>query len=524
MFPIQSSRRLCTLLASLADRLALFLVATIGSVLFAGTASAQVTSLTINSDPGDYVGNGQFSFFTPADGSFFAQSFTTSSNPTSVEIYFHTNNYEHTWDVQFTAPTNQLLGPGNYPGAVMFNTTGPSLMVAGDSRQCNQITGSFTVLEASYSADGTVNSFDATFTQQCFGATAGLRGEVRYNAHPIVDLTAPQHVTVAAGQPVNFSVSATDTLPRRVYLSATGLPSGATFVDHGNSTGTFNWSSSRLGSYFLTLQGDNHAGNVATTYTEVIATAQNDDFNNATIIRSFPYTGRDDVSTATAAPDDPSGCCGNNQSVWYSFTPATNMRVEANTFGSNYDTALTVFTGLRGALNQITWSDDTVDGSVQSRVRFDAMAGTHYYFMASAVSPASPANLVLNLLPAPPLLTIVPIVSQFASVNPTTGAATVYGTVKVSKPSAVTISGQLKQVHGQKAIDGWFAAGFICNAGTTSWSAPVTSAVTLFHGRSAALFTGGKASVTGGVFAYDFDNGEFVTPPISADVTLRGKQ
>ena len=60
------------------------------------------------------------------------------------------------------------------------------------------------------------------------------------------------------------------------------------------------------------------------------------------------------------------------------------MAIEANTFGSNYDTTLSVYTGSRGSLMQLACNDDS--GSLQSRIRFDAVAGTTYYFMVSSFS------------------------------------------------------------------------------------------------------------------------------------------
>jgi hypothetical protein len=79
-----------------------------------------------------------------------------------------------------------------------------------------------------------------------------------------------------------------------------------------------------------------------------------------------------------------------HQTVWYAFfNPGSNMRLEANTFGSNDDS----------------------NGTLQSRVRFDATAGTTYYFVVASFFPVSLADpvfnlLVFNLLQGPPPLTI----------------------------------------------------------------------------------------------------------------------
>ena len=45
--------------------------------ILTATANAQVTSLTLNSDPGDFIGGGQPLFLTPGDGTFNA---TTNSD------------------------------------------------------------------------------------------------------------------------------------------------------------------------------------------------------------------------------------------------------------------------------------------------------------------------------------------------------------------------------------------------------------------------------------------------------------
>jgi hypothetical protein len=141
--------------------------------------------------------------------------------------------------------------------------------------------------------------------------------------------------------------------------------------------------------------------------------------------------------------------------------------------------------------------------------------------MASSLYPLSSANLVFNLLKAPPPLTIAPSVTQFGSVNPTTGTATLSGFVTASQPTFVTISGELKQMHGGTPISGFFSVFVACNAGTTPWSVTIQSVPALFHGRSTALFTGGKAKVFGTAEAFDPDTGEFVQRNLSATITLR---
>ncbi len=484
--------------------------------MFATTAQAQVTSLSI-------TGFGQPPLFlTPADGNFSA--FTNFDNGVSLSFF----GSGHFFFLDFAAPNNLPLTVGTYTGATRFPFQAPNepgLSVVGDGAGCNTLTGNFTVLEAVYDANGVV-SFDATFEQFCNSVT----GEIRFNAHPTVLVTAPSHLTVQ-NQNVHFTVTATDAQSRHVALSASGVPAGATFVDNGDNTGTFNWtpSGSQGGDFFVTFLGDNLSGNASSAVTEISVIPPpppNDDFNTPTVIPSMPFTTSQNVANATTAFDDPF-CVGRTQTVWFAFTPTQNLRIEANTFGSNYDTTLSVYTGPRGSLTQLACNDDSgsSQGFLQSRIRFDAVAGTTYYFMVSSFSffPVSNPNLVFNLVPAPPPLIIAPSVFQFGSVDPSTGAATISGSVSCSQPAFVTISGQLKQTHGPTSTLGFFSVFVPCN-GSTPWSASIQTIGQTFHGRALAdLFTGGPADVTASASAFDFENGVFVQRNFAVRINLRGK-
>ena len=494
--------------------ISLFLLA--ASMFATTTVQAQVASLSI-------TGFGPPLFFTPADGSFSAS--TNFDN--GVSVFFSSPN--HFFSLDFAAPNDQPLTVGTYPGATRFPfqaPTEPGLAVFGDGVGCNMLTGSFTVLEAVYDANGVV-SFDATFEQFCDAFPIPMDGEIRFNAHPTVAVTTPSHIAVVPNQNANFTVTATDAQSRHVALSASGLPAGATFVDNGDNTGTFNWtpSGSLAGDFFVTFLGDNLSGDTGVAVTDISVIPPpppNDDFNAPTVIPSMPFTTSQSVTTATAAFDDPF-CAGQAQTVWFAFTPTQNIAIEANTFGSNYDTTLSVYTGSRGSLTQLACNDDS--GSLQSRIRFDAVAGTTYYFMVSSFSffPVSNANLVFNLVPGPQSLAITPSVVQFGSVAPSTGAVTISGSVSCSQPAFVTISGQLKQTHGPSSTFGFFSVFVPCN-GTTPWSASIQTIGQTFHGRALAnLFTGGPADVTASASAFDFENGVFVQRNFAVRINLRGK-
>jgi outer membrane protein assembly factor BamB len=83
--------------------------------------------------------------------------------------------------------------------------------------------------------------------------------------------------------------------------------------------------------------------------------------------------------------------------------------------------------------------------------------------------------------------------------------------------------GNLKQTHGQTPISGFFSTFIACN-GKTPWSATIQTTPALLHGRSVALFTGGKADVSATASAFDFENGVFIQRNLAVTITLRGKE
>jgi hypothetical protein len=243
-----------------------------------------------------------------------------------------------------------------------------------------------------------------------------------------------------------------------------------------------------------------------------IAQPANDDFDDATIVTEpLPYTDSTSTVDATTAPDDPE-CAGNGHTVWYRFTPSTNMRLDANTFGSDYDTTLSVYTGSRGALAQIACNDDF--DSLQSRVVFNATAGTTYFFMAGSFFESPGGNLVFTVQEAPPPLEIAVTVNPTGTFNPQTGVATISGTITCSQPASfAALFGELRQRAGRLLITGSFDAFLEECSGETSWMATV---------EGNGLFRGGSA--TASVFAFACTEFECVEVETMQTVRLRGSK
>jgi hypothetical protein len=110
----------------------------------------------------------------------------------------------------------------------------------------------------------------------------------------------------------------------------------------------------------------------------------NDELANAEVAGSLPFTATTSTLEATTAPDDLT-CGGNIASVWFAYTPPISTTLAADTFGSDYDTTLSAYTGALGSLTQLACNDDAGSG-LQSQIVFPVVAGQTYYFMAAGLS------------------------------------------------------------------------------------------------------------------------------------------
>ena len=152
----------------------------------AAAATGPGDFLTIVSQPGDFVGQGQsYSYM---------QSTATFRQVWGVG----TDIAVDTWLVQLGAPNGGRLQVGTYTGATSSLVgNNPYISIAGTGHGCNTSTGSFTVLAVTYDQSGFLLSLHATFQQTCLGATAGLSGEVFFFAPPVV--IPGQNVAYAGG-------------------------------------------------------------------------------------------------------------------------------------------------------------------------------------------------------------------------------------------------------------------------------------------------------------------------------------
>jgi hypothetical protein len=139
-----------------------------------------ISSLTVHSPPGDFVGQGADYSYTQADTAFKVPPAVT--DPTRVTIN------AGGWTLAFAAAKGSVLAPGTYTPSADPN--GPSLGVNFDSRGFSTNKGQFTIYGVAFDASGNLVSFDASFLHNGEAGTGNLTGEIRYNAPPLSGVLA----------------------------------------------------------------------------------------------------------------------------------------------------------------------------------------------------------------------------------------------------------------------------------------------------------------------------------------------
>ncbi|HTQ81271.1 MAG TPA: hypothetical protein VMM92_14835 [Thermoanaerobaculia bacterium] len=154
------------------------------ALLCATAVRGQETSLTLISQPGDFIGQGLEAYYTPANATIGSYLYFFPKKST-VEVEFNTPHYEHYLSFYLSSGSQLDLGAGSYAGATSWPGQGgsPGMSIFGDGRGCNSYEGQFHVRQFTTDANG-VASFWATFEQHCEGGEPALTGEVRFNAVP----------------------------------------------------------------------------------------------------------------------------------------------------------------------------------------------------------------------------------------------------------------------------------------------------------------------------------------------------
>jgi hypothetical protein len=159
---------------------------------------------------------------------------------------------------------------------------------------------------------------------------------------------------------------------------------------------------------------------------------------------SVPYSNTVNSILATANTNghtDPVPPCGtgaagsgNDNSVWWSFTPTSSGTIIADTLTSHYETILNVTSGTPTG-TQVACNVSAATGIAQSQVSFAATSGTTYFFMVSSfLGDGGTTNFHLTFSAS--ASNPVPTITSFSPTSATAGGAafalTINGTNFVS--------------------------------------------------------------------------------------------
>jgi hypothetical protein len=196
------------------------------------------TFISVNSEPGDWAGQGLQRTLTPLDG-----TITAGAVGGGVHVHFEGDN---NLDLDFMPAQSGTLAPGSYvddADSSFATAQQPALFVHG--YHCDSTKGRFTVYDVSFALDGSVSSFAADFEQHCDGSDAAWFGSVRYAyvipAAPVALSVSDRAVTEgdAAVKTAQFVVSLSSPVAALVTVDyATADSSAVSGVDFTATAGT----------------------------------------------------------------------------------------------------------------------------------------------------------------------------------------------------------------------------------------------------------------------------------------------
>src|SRR5579859_1052238 len=178
-------------------RLAVAVVLAVAVAMVVGPTAANADqfadsgSVTMTSDPGDWVGQGKSYTYTTSDS-----AIQTAGGASHLAIFVSTGAFSQ-WIFELSAPAGQTFGAGTTYTATRFpSATEAGMDVFGMARGCNTVTGTFTISTfrlgpAGYFAvgDDYLLDLDLTFEQHCEGGTAALHGTIHLVNQPAPPMT-----------------------------------------------------------------------------------------------------------------------------------------------------------------------------------------------------------------------------------------------------------------------------------------------------------------------------------------------
>jgi hypothetical protein len=169
-------------------------LASIGVVAPVATGvTTKRTFVTMYSQNGEYIGQGEHRLFLPSMG-----SITVTGNAGYVSVGVSGGTHGDEFTLTFGAPSGTRFDTRTYLRAqrTPFASAGhPGIDIYGDGRGCNEISGRFDVKDFATDASGTITRLWIVFEQHCEGDPPALFGELMYRE--------PQPVKPFAAAPID---------------------------------------------------------------------------------------------------------------------------------------------------------------------------------------------------------------------------------------------------------------------------------------------------------------------------------
>jgi C1A family cysteine protease len=271
-----------------------------------------------------------------------------------------------------------------------------------------------------------------------------------------------------------------------LYLHSTSAVSNTVYTFSSANTGTavdiITFTATATGTYYAAVYGTSSGTSSYAIKVDDITVVTGDSCASAKLVSSGTFTNSMSTATATVAADDPTPSCGNgrkNRSVWYKYTPSVSGTAVIDTFGSNYDTVLSAYTGACGSFTSVGCNDES-SGGHQSKITLNVTAGTTYYLMVSSYT-SSGGTLQFNLTgPAPVIYApcgnlparISETSAAYASLQSAYNAAAADQTIQAEAQGF----GESPVFNGSIAVklEGGFNCDYSSNAGVTTINGSLT--------------------------------------------------
>ncbi|MCK5876279.1 MAG: hypothetical protein KAG43_01490 [Candidatus Marithrix sp.] len=112
----------------------------------------------------------------------------------------------------------------------------------------------------------------------------------------------------------------------------------------------------------------------------VYAAPVNDNLADALDVSKLPYTNTQDTSGATTESSEVFPTCSFSEaSVWYQYNPTIDENIVFDTYGSDYDTVLGIWTGEQHALTEVVCNDNGTEVTMGSQLSTELTGGNNYF-------------------------------------------------------------------------------------------------------------------------------------------------